>query len=158
MTNGKTAWLPDVNVMVYAINRRAPQHEDARQWFDRTLARGDVITLPDLAAAGCVRVATRAIQPEPHEPPAAEQALAFLDTLGSHIAVRSIAAGSKWWPIFRRLVRRSNATGNLVTDAHFAALAMEHGSVMTSFDNDFARFPGLTWLHLPGAQLVTNPT
>jgi len=37
--------------------------------------------------------------------------------------------------------------GNLVADAYFAALAIEHGCEWISTDHNFARFPGLKWSH-----------
>jgi toxin-antitoxin system PIN domain toxin len=43
------------------------------------------------------------------------------------------------------LLLRASARGNLIPDAHLAALAIEHGLILASTDGDFARFPGLRW-------------
>ena len=52
-------------------------------------------------------------------------------------------------PLLRGLLRDTGTGGNLTTDAHLAALAVEHGADIVSFDRDFARFPGVTH-RLPG--------
>ena len=55
--------------------------------------------------------------------------------------------GPEHLEIFEALCRESGATGRLVTDAHHAAIAVEHGWTMVSTDSDFSRFPGLRWQH-----------
>jgi len=47
--------------------------------------------------------------------------------------------------IVRRLLRETGVGGNLVNDAHLAALAVEHRCGIISFDNDFGRFSGVDW-------------
>ena len=59
--------------------------------------------------------------------------------------VRVLQPNDQHWPIFQKMLRGGNATANLVSDAHLAALAVEHNAVMQSTDADFARFPGLKW-------------
>jgi toxin-antitoxin system PIN domain toxin len=49
------------------------------------------------------------------------------------------------WQLFQQMLRSANATANLVSDAHVAALAVEHNCVLHSTDTDFARFRGLKW-------------
>jgi predicted nucleic acid-binding protein len=44
-----------------------------------------------------------------------------------------------------RFRARGAAGGNLVSDAHLAALAVEHGATLHSTDRDFSRFDGLRW-------------
>jgi predicted nucleic acid-binding protein len=43
------------------------------------------------------------------------------------------------------MLKGGQAVAHLVTDAHLAALAIEHGCELVSTDADFARFPALTW-------------
>ena len=45
----------------------------------------------------------------------------------------------------RRALEPLGVAGNLVTDAHLAALAIEHGAILESSDHDFGRFAGLRW-------------
>lgn len=47
--------------------------------------------------------------------------------------------------IMRGLVEPLGAAGNIVMDAHLAALAIEYGGEVCSADSDFSRFPGLRW-------------
>jgi toxin-antitoxin system PIN domain toxin len=47
--------------------------------------------------------------------------------------------------VLRDLLEPLGTGGNLTTDAHLAALAIEHGATLVSFDRDFGRFPGLRW-------------
>ena len=59
--------------------------------------------------------------------------------------------------ILRSLLAAVGTGGDLVSDAHLAALAIEHGCEVVSFDTDFARFPGLRW-QMPGdARSRRNP-
>ena len=60
--------------------------------------------------------------------------------------VRLVAPTEQHWPLLRELLRKGRAPGNLVSDAHLAALAIEHNGILCSTDADFARFPGLKWL------------
>jgi predicted nucleic acid-binding protein len=48
--------------------------------------------------------------------------------------------------VLRELLTPLGAAGNLTTDAHLAALAIEHGAALCSCDSDFSRFPGLRWI------------
>lgn len=41
----------------------------------------------------------------------------------------------------------SGTAGNLVTDAHLTALAIEHGAELCTADRDFGRFAGLRWVN-----------
>lgn len=47
--------------------------------------------------------------------------------------------------LFRQFLTEVGSGGNLVTDAHLAALGTEHGLILCSTDRDFAKFKGLSW-------------
>lgn len=49
------------------------------------------------------------------------------------------------WPLLANLLRSTGVAGNLTTDAHIAALAIEHGYTVYSNDTDFGRFGNLRW-------------
>jgi uncharacterized protein len=51
--------------------------------------------------------------------------------------------------VFGQLLLLPGIRGNLVHDAHLAALSVEHGLMLCSTDGDFARFPGLRWHNPP---------
>lgn len=57
----------------------------------------------------------------------------------------TVTPGPRHRHIFHDLRVRAKAKGNLVTDAYFAALAIEWGCEWISTDGEYARFPGLTW-------------
>lgn len=78
-------------------------------------------------------------------PDAAVAALAFCDAVLSAPNAGVVAPGERHWEIFRELCRRSNATGNLIQDAWFAALAIEAGAEWITTDRDYSRFAGLKW-------------
>lgn len=57
--------------------------------------------------------------------------------------VEAIGPGDAHWAILSNLLRASGSAGNLTSDAHIAALTLEHGAVICSADYDFRRFPGI---------------
>jgi len=74
-------------------------------------------------------------------------ALAFANAFRSEPNALAIAPGPRHWEIFQRLCLDGGARGNLVPDAWLAALAIESGCELVTADRDFARFPGLRWMH-----------
>jgi PIN domain len=74
-----------------------------------------------------------------------EDAFRFCDYLGAHPNCQMIVPGERHWEIFKRLCIAPDTRGSRVTDAWFAALAIEWGCEWITFDRDFARFPGLRW-------------
>lgn len=60
-------------------------------------------------------------------------------------ALRPVEPRERHWDIFRRVCRDTGTAGRRVTDAWFAALAIEWGCEWITMDRDYARFPGLRW-------------
>lgn len=135
--------LPDTNLLVYAYNRDDSQHSAAELWLRSTLASRVPIALPWVTIGGFVRVITnrRALA----RPVSVEQAISIVDEWLAEPAIHLIRPGEGHWPILQRMLRAVKVGGNLVTDAHLAALAIEHDCELCSADTDFARFPGLRW-------------
>jgi len=107
------------------------------------LSGSDLVALCWLVLTAFIRIGTNA---RLHRRPltlkeAIERVQSWLDQPG----VRLIQASEQHWEIFQKMLRAGNATGNLVSDAHLAALAIEHNGVLYSTDTDFARFRGLKW-------------
>jgi hypothetical protein len=135
--------LVDVNVLLYVVNEDAAQHEAVVGWWKQALAGDETIGLPWAALLGFLRVATNPrIFAHPIEPVAALRVID--DWLGFE---NTFLAREKdgHWETLRMLLTESGTAGNLTTDAHLAALAICHGAVLVSCDNDFARFKGLRW-------------
>jgi toxin-antitoxin system PIN domain toxin len=137
--------LPDVNVLVYAHRRDAPDHEPYRSWLEKLLEGPEAYAVNDLVLKGFARIVTH---PRIFDPPSTlDQALSFVTTVRGRVNAVPVAPGRRHWDIFVDLCRRSGARGSLVPDAYLAALAIETGSEWVTTDGDYARFPGLRWRH-----------
>ncbi len=135
--------LVDANLLLYAVNEDADHHDDARQWLDTALSGADTVAFSWLALLAFVRLATKAgLFPRPLT---VDQAMARVDAwLGAAPAV-VVDPTNDHPAVLTRLLRDVGAGGNLVNDAHLAALAIEHRCTVISYDNDFNRFAGVTW-------------
>ncbi len=142
--------VPDTNILIYAHNDQAEQHEAALRWWRDCLIGDDFIGLPWVVITGFVRVTTHPrILEEPLTP---EQALDFVDEWFEFPHVIALNPGPGHLANFRRNVMAAGIGGNLVTDAHIAALAIENDAEVHSHDSDFGRFPDVRW-HDP----IRNP-
>jgi len=135
--------LVDVNILVYASLRAFREHEQAREWLDRQLNEADRLGLPWAGLLGFLRVATNRR--------VVEQPLPIAEAW-SQVKLW-LSADCVWIPqptdrhaeVLGRMLAPPGIRGDLVPDAHLAALAIEHGLTLCSTDGDFARFPGLRW-------------
>ena len=135
--------LPDVNVLVYAHRRDSAHHDQARSWLAAMLASDQAYGMSELVVAAFIRIVThnRIFNP----PSTLDQALAFASDLLTPDHAVPVSPGARHWEIFEKLCRASAVKGNLVTDAYFAALAIESGCEWISTDGDYARFQDLSW-------------
>src|SRR6202167_3702048 len=137
--------LIDVNILVYASRPDSFNHSRYMGWLQDALNSEEICGLSELALAGMVRIVTHPqIYPKPTP---VELALKFAQELRDDEGTAIISAGPHHWDIFAGLCRSSGAKGNLVSDAYFAALAIESGAEWITADRDFSRFPGLRWRH-----------
>lgn len=135
--------LVDANLLLYAANRAAPEHERARTWLDDRLNGTVAVGLPWPSLLAFVRLATNpAILRHPAS--TAEAWRQVEEWLGCE-AVWTPLPGETHREIVGAFLKASWMTSRLVPDAHLAALAIEHGLTLFSTDGDFARFPGLRW-------------
>ena len=137
--------LVDANLLIYAVDRDSPHHAGARRWLEATLSGTEWVGIPWIAVLAFLRIATHA--GVMRKPLAAEDAIDYVDGWLRQPFVKPIGPGEQHWPILRNLLQASGAAGNLTSDAHLAALAIEHGCTIASTDNDFRRFAGLTHLN-----------
>ncbi len=137
--------LIDVNVLVYAHRPDAVEHVKYHRWLQDVLNSGSTCGLSDVALSGVVRIVTHP-RIFPDSTPL-EIALGFVNHLREHPGCVLISPGERHWEIFTRLCKAAGAKGNLISDAYFAALAMESGAEWITADRDYARFPGLRWRH-----------
>ncbi|MCP5156054.1 MAG: type II toxin-antitoxin system VapC family toxin [Ectothiorhodospiraceae bacterium] len=134
--------LVDANLLLYAVNADLPRHAAARAWLERTLSGAEAVGIPWVVLLAFVRIGTNP-RVFPH-PLAIEEATAYVDGWLAQPTVVTVAPGRNHWTILRGLLHQCGASANLTTDAHIAALAIEHGCEVYSTDNDFKRFPGIT--------------
>jgi uncharacterized protein len=135
--------LVDANILLYAEDSLNPRHERASAWWDAQLSGDAVICLCWTVLCAFIRIATN---PRVFENPLSpEQALNRVQSWLDQPCTRIIRPTERHWIIFRQMIEDGQAVGNLVTDAHLAALAIEHGCELASTDSDFARFANLKW-------------
>ncbi len=141
--------LPDANLLVYAINGRAENHEPARGWLEAALSGTETVAFSWIVLLAFVRLTTRrAVFVEPLTP---ATALDLVDGWLTQPCATIVHPTARHAAILRELLTQAGTAGNLTSDAHLAALAIEHGAELCSYDGDFARFPGLRWSRPAGA-------
>jgi uncharacterized protein len=134
----------DANVLIYAYNDRAPQHQAASAWLIRVLGGMEPVGLPWTTIWAFLRVTTsKKIWQTPGSP---ERAFQAIRELLEQPSVSVLNPGSRHAELLEELVTRQRAVGPLVSDAALAALAIENGGVLASTDRDFSRFPNLRWI------------
>jgi uncharacterized protein len=135
--------LPDVNVLIYALRKDVPQHAICRPWLD-SVVRSDVrFGLSPLVLSAVVRITTN---PRSHPiPTTIDDAIGFCEDMLGQPHCHVVEPGERHWDIFKRLCLTTGTRGPRVTDAWYAALAIEWGCEWVTMDRDYARFPGLKW-------------
>lgn len=135
--------LADVNVLIYAFRSDSVDHSDYKSWLESVVNGDSAYGISPQVLASVVRICTH-----PRifaRPSATADALAFGRTVMEQPNATVITPGERHWEIFEELCARAKATGNLISDAWFAALAIESGAEWITTDRDYARFPGLSW-------------
>lgn len=135
--------LVDTNVLLYAVDSRARHHVVSREWLVGALRGIETIGFSWLTIVGFIRIATN---PGVYEQPltldeAVDQTQRWLQAGPS----RLLRPAPDHLEIIRRILEPLGTAGNLVSDAHLAAMALHHRATVVTFDNDFGRFAGVTW-------------
>jgi len=137
--------LVDVNLLIHAVNADSPDHARARTWLLELLNSQEPVALPWAVLIGFVRITTHPrILPNPLALTEALRQVEHWLALPNVVVLQPTRAHLRH---FEGLCRAASATGNLITDAHLAALAIEQGVRLASCDTDFNRFPGLRWFN-----------
>src|SRR5262249_24437074 len=135
--------LPDVNILIYAFRTDVPEHAVCNPWLTEVIARDTPFGISRLALNGLVRITTN--RRTYRNPSTLEEAFRFCDFLLDQPHCQTVEPGERHWDIFKRLCIETDTRGPRVTDAWFAALAIEWGCEWITLDRDYARFPGLKW-------------
>jgi uncharacterized protein len=135
--------LLDVSVVLPAHRADHPDHVAARNWLDALLASREQFGVPWMVWWSFLRLSSHPrVFPVPTP---VDEAFEFIQAIRAQPGHISVEPGADHLDCLRRVCQRGEATADLVPDAVFAALAVEHGGELVSFDRDFARFPGLRW-------------
>jgi toxin-antitoxin system PIN domain toxin len=133
----------DANILLYAYNRSASQHPKAQSWLEEALSGSETIGLPWAIVLAFLRIGTnpRAFP----QPLSMSEAVAIVSEWFAQPVVRIIEPTDRHWALLAAMLPAAQVKGPLVTDAHLATLAIEHGATLYSTDSDFSRFPRLRW-------------
>ncbi len=135
--------IVDANLLLYAVNEDAPRHAPARAWLQEALSGTETIGFSWVVLIAFLRISTRAglfVRPL-----RLDEAFDCIEGWLEQPCATVIAPTERHADIMRDLLAPLGTAGNLCTDAHLAALAVEHGAELCSTDGDFARFPGVRW-------------
>jgi uncharacterized protein len=133
--------LVDLNLLIYAIDEGAPRHDRARPWLEEALSSAEEVGFAWIVLLGFVRISTNPVVLE--RPLGSDEALDFIDGWLAQPNAAIVQPTERHAALLRDLLKPLGTAANLTSDAHLAALAIEHGAELCSADGDFARFPGL---------------
>lgn len=135
--------VPDINLLIYAHNERASEHAKARQWWEACLNGVTPVGIPWVSLSGFLRLMTHPrVLAHPMD---VSVAVASVREWLEQPPVRLLQPGAKFPDLFLGYLLQMGTAGNLTTDAHLAALAVEYQAELHSSDGDFSRFAGLRW-------------
>ncbi len=141
--------LPDVNVLLYAVDETSRHHDGARAWLEEALSGSETVAFCWSVLLAFVRLSTRPVVFE--QPLSPDEALDLVEEWLEQPCATVVEPTPRHLAVLRDLLGSVGTAGNLTTDAHLAALAIEHGAELCSYDADFSRFAGLRWANLLSA-------
>jgi toxin-antitoxin system PIN domain toxin len=137
--------LVDANVLLYAVDESAPHHAVAKRWLERQLSGVETFAFAWAVVLAFVRLATN---PRVFAAPlTAEEAVDLVDEWLDAPNTTVVHPTDRHSALLRELLGSLGTAANLTSDAHLAALSIEHGAELCSGDSDFARFPRVRWLN-----------
>ena len=135
----------DANILLYAYDSSSKLHAPAQKWVADTFSSGAPIGLPWHTILAFLRIATN-----PRLPGSRLDTLEAAEIVQEWLGqsnVRLLTPGDEHWVLLQQMLVEGQAKGPLVSDAHLAALTIEHGGTLQTTDRDFARFPALRWVN-----------
>jgi hypothetical protein len=136
--------LIDTNLLIYSYHQGSDWHLPARRWLTTVLETESFIALPWSVLLAFLRLTTnKRVFSSPYS---GREATEIVNSWLERANVVALEPGEAYWRILRDLIGETQATAELIPDAHLAALAIEHSAVLCSTDRDFTRFPGLRLL------------
>jgi toxin-antitoxin system PIN domain toxin len=135
--------LPDLNVLIHAVDESSDLHANAKSWLEDTLSGTETVAMAWTVLLGFVRLTTRSAVFE--RPLTVEEAFDLVDGWLERPSVVVVHPTERHLTILRRLLVPLGTAGNLTTDAHLAAMSIELDAELCSTDADFSRFPDVRW-------------
>jgi len=132
-----------VNLLLYAYDTSSSRHSEARAWLEETLSGTETVALAWSVLVAFLRLATKAAVFE--VPLSLDEALDAIDSWLDQPVTTVVHPTDRHSVVVRELLGPLGTAGNLTTDAHLAALAVEHGAELWSYDSDLSRFSGIRW-------------
>jgi hypothetical protein len=142
--------LIDANLLLYAYDPRAANHEASKRWLERVLSGPELVRFAWLTIWAFLRISTN---PRVFEHPLSiAEANAIVTAWLAQPQSGVLDPGERHREILPELLASAQASGPMVVDAVIAAIAIEHGAILQTTDRDFSRFAGLKWINpLEGA-------
>jgi uncharacterized protein len=135
--------IPDVNILIHAVNQDSPRNAYIKEWFDNCLNGKFPVYFPWTVLLGFVRITTN---PKLFRNPLIlDEAAGYIRAWLALPVVKAIGPKDGHWDLVEKLLAGAGTAGNLTTTAHIAALAIQWDCTVYSTDTDFARFPGVKW-------------
>ncbi len=132
-----------MNVLSYAFRDDAPAHAVYRPWLDAVITGDAKFGISPLALSAVVRLTMNTRTYE--VPSSLGEAFGYCEDLIGQPNCQIVEPGERHFEIFKRICLETATRGPRVTDAWYAALAIEWGCEWITLDRDYARFPGLKW-------------
>ena len=142
--------LPDVNVLLYALDDTSSRHAGAKAWVDAALSGGEEVGFAWVVLLAVVRLTTKAAVFA--RPLRAAEAFDIIDDWLAQPCATIVHPTIRHAALLRGFLSAVGTAGNLTTDAHLAALSVEYGATVATYDADFSRFPGVLTVNPDGDQ------
>jgi toxin-antitoxin system PIN domain toxin len=137
--------LVDANLLLYAVDESSPHHAAARAWLEERLSGSETFGLAWSVLLAFVRLTTN---PRVFDSPLTlEESLDLVDSWLEQPNATVVSPTDRHSALLRELLTPLGTAGNLASDAHLAALSIEHGAELCSADRDYARFPRVRWVN-----------
>ena len=135
----------DANLLLYAYDSTMPQHAAARSWLKAAFSGNELVGLPWQTVSAFLRISSDSRIPGKRF--TIEEAIGIVQQWVELKNVSLLAPGERHWSIFQWMLIEGQIRGPMTTDAQLAAITIEYSGVLYTADRDFARFPGLRWVH-----------
>ncbi len=131
----------DANLLLYAYNEDAPQHEKSKRWLETSFSSPEMFGLSWQVITAFLRISTN---PRSFPLPfTLDEATEIVEDWLAQPQVIILVPTDAHWKIFNRLILEGQTNGAMMMDAHLAALTIEHGAILATTDRDFSRFSKL---------------